>query len=290
MISKLQPLVKKAQRQKYAIPAFNVSNLEMAQAITRAAKAKRSPVIIQTSSSALSYAGDSILLSIIEQVAVALSGNVPIVTHLDHGKELSLVKHCLKIGFRSVHMDASEYPYKKNIQLTRQAVIAGHKIGVSVQGELGMIMGSEGLTKIKKGFDYRQMMTDPSKAAEFVRLTKVDTLAVSVGTIHGSFRGTEKIDFQRLGAIAKAVSVPLVLHGGSGNSPVLLKRAIKSGICIINIDTDLRLAYISGLQRALAGIKAGTKIDPRAILLSATKAMQAEAERFMEICGSARKA
>lgn len=290
MITGLRPLARRAQKKGYAIPAFNVSNLEMAQAVIRAAVAEKSPVIVQTSEGALSYAGDTALYQIIKTTAETLGRSIPVVIHLDHGKHPQIVKRCLALGYTSVHMDASAENFKRNIALTHQAVVNARKTKSAVQGELGAILGKEGLLQLKKGFDYTSLMTDPKQAKEFVAKTGIDTLAVSVGTIHGSFKGTEHIDVARIRQIAKEVSVPLVLHGGSGNDPKALRQAIKAGICIINVDTDLRIALLAGLRQALNNKSLAKHIDPRAIFTASYAPMQAKAQAVMRLFGSSHQA
>lgn len=288
MIVDLLKIAKKAQAGNYAVPAFNVSNLEMAQAVIRAGLKKKSPLILQTSAGAIEYAGGTTIYAMLATLACTLGRSLPLAIHLDHGKDLSLVKYCLELGYNSVHMDASAQPYGRNVRLTKQAVQLAKKYHARVQGELGAIMGSEGVVKLKKGYDYRQDMTQPEQAGDFVRQTGIDTLAVSVGTIHGSFKGTEKIDVPRIKKIAAEVSLPLVLHGGSGNRPAAIKSAVQAGICLINVDTDLRLALVSGLQRALKEAST-TKVDPRQIFTTAYLPMQAQAEKVMDIFGSSKR-
>lgn len=290
MLANLKTIAHKARRGHYAIPAFNVSNLEMTQAVIRAAVKLKSPVIVQTSDKAISYAGNAMILKIIKQVAEDIGNAIPIVSHLDHGKDLRLVKNCITLGYTSVHMDASEKSYKDNIRLTSEAVKFAKKYKVAVQGELGALFGAEGLTQLKKGYDYRQMMTDPKKAADFVKRTGIDTLAVNVGTIHGAFKGIEKIDLVRLRQIASSVKLPLVLHGGSGNKASEIKKAIKIGISIINIDTDLRIAWSQGLIKSAKTIDFKKKLDPRQVLIISTAAVQRRAEEIIKIFGSNNKA
>ena len=282
--------VQRAHLRHYAIPAFNVSNLEMTQSVLAAAVRLKSPVIIQTSEAALSYAGHRTLVAIIRSVCRELAPNFPAFLHLDHGQHLAVVKDCLRLGYDSVHLDASAFDLNKNIKLTKAAVNFARRYKVPVQGELGALLGREGLVKLRSGFNYRQMMTDPPQAKKFVAQTGVATLAINVGTIHGSFKGLEKIDLPRLRQIAKLIKLPLVLHGGSGNRPAALKQAIKAGISIINIDTDLRLAWAKALKKYLAALDLKEKVDPRQILLVATKAMEAEAARLIKIFGSANQA
>jgi fructose-bisphosphate aldolase class II len=188
-----------------------------------------------------------------------------------------------------VHIDASEEKFDKNIKLTKQITKLAHKKKLWVQAELGAILGKEGMLKLKTGeINMEEMMTDPAEAAEFVAQTKVDTLAIAVGTIHGHFKGIEKVDQPRLQEIAKLVKVPLVLHGGSGLSAPVFKKAIKNGVSVINIDTNLRIAFKNALQKSVNAKM--DKIDPRKILAPSTDAMQAEVEKMIKIFGSSNKA
>ncbi|MFA6307988.1 MAG: class II fructose-bisphosphate aldolase [Patescibacteria group bacterium] len=289
MIVPIKQIVNKAQAGRYAIGAFNTSNLEMTLAIIRAAVKQKSPVIIQTSQSAIEYSNLPTLFAIMTSVANTVGKSVPIAIHLDHGKNTKIVKECINIGYSSVHIDASEKDYATNIRLSKQMAILAHKKKIWIQAELGSILGKEGMIKLETGeINMKDLMTDPNKAKNFVELTKVDTLAISVGTIHGSFKGIERVDQERLKKIRKLVKLPLVLHGGSGLNPQVFKKAIKNGVSIINIDTNLRLAFEKALKNTI--FKESNIIDPRKILNPSTEAMQKEAEKMMRIFGSYNKA
>ncbi|MBP9801961.1 class II fructose-bisphosphate aldolase [Patescibacteria group bacterium] len=289
MIVPISQIVNKAKKQKYAVGAFNTSNLEITLAIVRAAVKMKSPVIIQTSESAISYSNTETIFQLIKTLANTVGKSVPIAIHLDHGKDLKIIKDCLRVGYNSVHIDASVEEFQKNISLSRQVARLAHAKNIWVQAELGSILGKEGMIKLKTGeIDMKDLMTKPEQAAEFVAKTEVDTLAVSVGTIHGHFKGVEKVDQVRLQKIASQVKVPLVLHGGSGLDAKTFKTAIKNGISIINIDTNLRLAFKQALQKSLQ--KDSDLIDPRKILMPSIEAMQAEVEKMIKIFGSQNKA
>lgn len=291
MITTLTPLLEKAERHSFAIPAFNVTNLETAQAVIRAAVIARSPVIVQTSEAALSYAGNRTLVRLIELVDQQEHARVPIVTHLDHGKHFPIVSQAIMLGYRSVHMDASEKPYRHNVALTRKACIFGHRRHIAVQGELGSLLGWEGM--MASSFTRKRIvekMTDPDQANDFVSKTGVDTLAVAVGTAHGVFRGWERIDFKRLKDIHSQARVPLVLHGGSGVAASDIRQAIRNGIRIINVDTELRLRFMAGLTAKLKTFNPKSKIDIREYLAAARLTMQQEAITIMKLFGSARRA
>jgi len=170
MLTTLHTLLKKAERGRYAIPAFNITNLKTTQAVLAAAASLRSPVIIQTSESAIEYMGSKAAISVMNAVADETAPGIPVVTHIDHGKHFNVVKRCIELGYTSVHMDGSERPWSQNVAVTKKAVQLGHRHGITVQGELGYLLGYEGMTKIK--FDRVQMakiMTDPAQAAAFVK-------------------------------------------------------------------------------------------------------------------------
>ncbi len=276
MLVHIKQIVKYAQSKKIAIGAFNTYNLESTLAIIRAAAQSKSPAIIQISEATIKYAGLRTILEIIRTVVAAEAKQIPLAIHLDHGKDYDLFKECVLAGLTSVHLDGSALPYAANVAITKKAVKFGHQHGAWVQGELGAILGKEGMTKVILPPDHNSYMTDPVQAGDFVRLTGVDTLATSIGTMHGNFAGQEKIDFPRLQKIRKLVKIPLVLHGASGTKDSEIRRAIDYGIRIINIDTDLRLAFTKTLQQTLKGKI--TFYDPRKILAPALNAVQQEVE------------
>ena len=268
MIVKLEEIIKESQA---AVGAFNTFNLEITQGIVRGARKAGLPVIIQTTENAIDYAGLEALFYLIKATLEAESGEVPMAIHLDHGKKLETVKAAVDLGYSSVHMDASEYPFEENIKLTREAAELGHQRGVWVQGELGNIYSKEGLLKMQQGVDLKKLMTNPDQIKEFVQRTGVDTVAVAIGSLHGHFVGQENIDFEKLEAIRKEIEIPIVLHGGSGIPDEQIKKAIQKGVKIINVDTDLRLAFARALKETL---KIETDlIDPRKILQPSVEAI-----------------
>src|SRR3989339_1235776 len=285
MIVPIKQIINKARQGRYAVGAFNTSNLEITLAIIRAAVKQKSPVIIQTSESAIDYSNLAIIFSIMTTVANTIGRAVPIAIHLDHGKNTKIVRECINIGYNSVHMDASDKDYATNIHLSKTMAKLAHQKKIWIQAELGSILGKEGMVKLETGeINMKDLLTDPYQAEDFVEKTQVDTLAVAVGTIHGHFRGIEKVDQVRLKKISQLVNIPIVLHGGSGLSPQTFKQAIKNGVSVINIDTNLRLAFKKALQNTVA--KEGDIVDPRKTLNPATEAMQKEVEKMMRIFGS----
>ncbi len=304
MVSSL-PLLRHAQTHGYAIPAFNVNHLETVLAVMDAATELRSPVILQTSEGAIEYATMTMLIALVRAAGEA---PVPVVLHLDHGKDLPLIRKAIESGYTSVMIDGSALPYAENVQQTRQVVRWAREHGVAVEAELGRIPGTEDKVAVPA---HEMLLTDPKEAANFAKETECDSLAVSIGTQHGAYKfaGNHHLDLARLKAIRKAVDVPLVLHGASGvreDIVALGKRfgldagemrgimdkdvvaAIKAGITKVNIDTDLRLGFTAGLHEALA--EHPNWFDPRKLLEPGRTLMKQIAKQKMELFGSAEKA
>lgn len=287
MLVHVKEIVSKAQKEKYAVGAFNTSNLEVTLGIIRAAVAKQAPIIIQVSETTIKYAGLKPITHIVETIAKNEAVNVPVALHLDHGKSFHSVAECVRAGFSSIMIDQSNLPFDENIALTKQAVDYAHKRDAWAQGELGQLKGME---DAKTEAERKALMTNPLEAEEFVKRTKVDTLAVAIGNIHGiiKMRGLKpKLDIERLRLIYQKVKIPLVLHGASGLSQKEIQQAIENGIRIINIDTELRLAFIETLRNTLELDK--ELIDPRKVLGSSIKAVQKVVEEKIEMFGSSGK-
>ena len=272
-----------AQKHHYAVGAFNANNMEIVQAIIEAAEEERAPVILQASQGALKYAGIEYITAMVK--AAAQKATVPVVLHLDHGTSFAQAMQCLRYGFSSVMCDGSKYPLAENIAKTRQVVQVAHAMGVSVEGELGRIGGTEDDISVEERDAF---FTDPAEAAEFVAATEVDALAVAIGTAHGPYKGEPVLDFARLKTIKEKTNVPLVLHGASGVPAESIKKAIEIGVRKINIDTDLRQAFTRAIKEVLAENPA--EIDPRKILGQAKAAMKAVIKEKMRLFGCSGKA
>jgi tagatose 1,6-diphosphate aldolase GatY/KbaY len=244
-----------AQQGKYAVGAFNVENMEMAQAVIEAAVELSAPVILQTTPSTLRYAPVEMYSAIVTQLAKEAA--VPVALHLDHGSSFNLAKRALEAGYSSVMIDGSKEIFDQNIQLTRQVVETAQKYHVPVEAELGKVGGKEDDLEAE-GDAY----TDPEQARIFVEQTGVDSLAVAIGTAHGVYRGEPKLDVGRLREIQAVVDIPLVLHGASGLSDESVKECIQAGICKVNFATELRIAYSDGIKETLADIP--ETYDPKA--------------------------
>ena len=276
-------ILARAEAGGYAVGAFNCNNMEIVQAIIRAAEAERSPVIIQASQGAIKYAGIGYIVALIREAAA--SASVPVAMHLDHGTDFQQVMLCIRNGFTSVMIDGSHHPLSENIDITKRVVEVAHAVGVSVEGELGRIRGVEDEVRVS---EREAFFTDPEEARIFVRETGVDALAPSIGTAHGRYRGKPELDFDRLAQIRKLTGVPLVLHGSSGVPGEDIRRAISLGVRKVNIDTDIREAFVAEVRRRLEADP--SEIDPRRILGPAReKACQVIREKI-RLFGSAGKA
>lgn len=272
----------------------------------KAAVELRAPVFISTSEGAVKYAGMDYLGAMIR---VAANENVPIAFHLDHGKDLKVLKEAIQSGYyTSVMIDGSALEYKDNLSVTKKVAALAHKKKISVEAELGAIRGVEDLVSVAERDAF---LTDPKQAKEFVSKTKCDSLGVAIGTAHGAFKFMQKskLDINRLSKIQKAVSVPLVLHGASavpkqyiavankygakirgakGNSDIEIRKAIVRGICKINIDTDLRIAFLAGVRSDLK--KNPKNIDPRKYLSKGSEFIYRVAKHKIKLFGCAGKA
>ncbi len=272
-----------AHKNKYAVGAFNVVNMEMLQAVIAAAEEENAPVFIQTTEGALSYAGMGYLSKMIRYAAK--NTKVPVAFHLDHGTKFETAMQCLRNGWTSVMIDGSHYPLEENIKLTRAVVDAAHACGVSVEAELGRLGGIEdNITVDEKD----AMFTNPAEARQFVDETEVDYLAIAIGTAHGKYKGVPKLDHDRLDVIKKDLNMPIVLHGASGVGEDEITKAISLGINKINIDTDLRVAYTDKVREILGNDS--EIFDLRKIIGPARINVQAKVQEKMRLFGASGKA
>lgn len=280
-------MFEKSMKEKFAIGAFNVNNMEIIQAIVDAAAENKSPVILQASSSAIKYARVNYLMKMVE-AATEEHPEVPVAIHLDHGPDFETCKMCIDAGFTSVMFDGSKYDFEENIRLTKEVVDYAHSKGVVVEAELGKLAGVEDEVSVDAA---DAMYTDPEQAKEFVERTGCDSLAIAIGTSHGAykFKGEAKLRFDILAKIKELIpNTPIVLHGASTVIPELvdmcnkygadipgakgvpdeiLNEASKSGVSKINVDTDLRLAMTAQIRRVFS--EEPSAFDPRKYLTPA---------------------
>lgn len=272
-----------AERGNYAVGAFNVNNMEILQAIVAAAKEERSPVILQASQGAIKYAGIEYITAL-ARIAASEAG-VPVALHLDHGPSFEQAMECIRYGFSSVMYDGSHLPLDENIAITRKVVEAAHAVGVSVEGEIGRLVGIEDNIQVS---ELEGALTDPDEAKQFVEETGIDMVAVAIGSRHGFYKGEPKLDFERLEAIRQRVQVPIVLHGGSGIPESHIQRAIALGVRKINIDTELRDVFVRTARQVME--EKPDEIDPRKILGPAREQMKEKVKEKMRLFGSSGRA
>jgi fructose-bisphosphate aldolase class II len=299
-------LMAAARKGAYAVGAFNINNLEFLQAITGAAEELGSPAIIALSEGAIKYAGFRNIVSMVRLIAE--EKKVPISLHLDHGKDMDIITKCIEGGFTSVMIDGSSLPFEENIAVTAKVVEMARPKGVSVEGELGKLAGIEDNVSVA---ERDAALTDPAQAEEFVKRTGVDALAIAVGTSHGAykFKGAANLALDRISEIASRVNALLVLHGASGVKQenvdlankfgaaikgakgvpdAAIVEAVRRGICNVNIDTDMRIAFTAYVRKALA--EKPEEIDPRKVLGPGREAIAAVAREKMKLFGSAGRA
>ena len=277
-------MFKKAYKEGYAIGAFNVNNMEIIQGIMEAAGELRSPVILQVSNGARKYAGHNYIVKLVEAATMQYK-DIPVALHLDHGADFEMCKSCIDGGFTSVMIDGSQYSFKENIELTKKVVDYAHERGVVVEGELGQLAGVEDDVNVE-----HHSYTKPEEVEEFVSKTGVDSLAIAIGTSHGAFKykpgKKPQLRFDILEEVSKRLpEFPIVLHGASSVSAKyvdiinsnggklkdavgipedMLRKAAKSSVCKINIDSDIRLAMTAGVREAL--VENEDMFDPRVYL------------------------
>ncbi|MFP4695820.1 MAG: class II fructose-bisphosphate aldolase [Thiohalospira sp.] len=321
----LRELLDYAAEHDFGLPAFNVNNLEQIQAIMQAAHEVDSPVIMQGSAGARKYAGEPFLRHLIE-AALEEYPDVPVVMHQDHGSEPGVCLRSIQSGFSSVMMDGSLMPdmktpstYEYNVEVTRKVVEMAHSVGVSVEGELGCLgsletgqAGEEDGSGAEGTLSHDQLLTDPEEAADFVKQTGADALAIAIGTSHGAYKFTRPptgdiLAIERVKEIhARIPDTHLVMHGSSsvpqewldvinqygGEMPETygvpvkeIQEGIKHGVRKVNVDTDLRLASTGAVRKHLAENK--DNFDPRKFLKESTAAMKEVCKARYEAFGSA---
>ncbi len=296
-------ILQKAHEENYAVGAFNFNNMEFLQAIIKAAEEVNSPVIVQATEGAIKYAGIDMIVAMVK--ALADKSKVPVALHLDHGKKFEVVMQALRAGFTSVMIDASDKPFEENLAITKKIVEIAHAMGVSVEAELGKLMGVEDNVVSRES-----VLVNPDEAEQFVKETGVDYLAPAIGTSHGAFKfkGEGKIDIERLKEVKKRTGIPLVLHGASAVPQDILakaekygaqlggakgvpldqlKAAVENGINKVNVDTDLRICYLATVREVLTNDP--KQFDPRKYLGPARESLVELIKERMQFLGSAGK-
>jgi tagatose 1,6-diphosphate aldolase GatY/KbaY len=272
-----ESLLLDAQKNNYAVGAFNAENMEMLKAIVETAEELRSPVIIQTTPSTVKYGGLRFFYGI--AAAAAQEATIPVVLHLDHGESFDMAVQAVRLGYTSIMIDGSHKSFEDNINITKSVVAVCRPNLIPVEAELGKVGGKEdGLETNDPGY------TDPQEAKEFVQQTGISSLAVAIGTAHGFYKGIPVLDKKRLSAIRKLVDIPLVLHGASGLSDEEVRECIERGICKVNFATELRAAYTFGVRKVLR--ENTDAIDPKLYGKAGMAQVKALVKNRMFVCKS----
>jgi fructose-bisphosphate aldolase class II len=286
-LQNLKPWIMRAQREQYAIGAFNANTMEQIQAIVLAAQAENAPVIIQVSHRALQYvgSGNEILglryMAEIGSVA-AQSVSVPVALHLDHAKEDEVLQ-AIGLGFTSVMFDGGDKPLQENIKTTKRLCEIAHSVGVLMEAELGEVPRAD-----SSGTAPASELTRVEEASDFVNATGIDILAIAVGSVHGVKQKHVELDLEHLKTIRAAVDIPLVLHGSSGVTDACIAEGIRLGLCKVNVATQLNQAFTRAVRARLADDP--NEVDPRRYLNLGREAMVEQVRERIRFVGASGKA
>ena len=279
-----------AAKGKYAVGAFNVTNLIQMEAVVEAATDKKAPLIVQTSVTPSKFLGRQVFVAIYR--ALAESAPIPICLHLDHCSEIDYCKMCADVGYTNIMIDASKQNFEENLRQTKEVVDYVHSVGnISVEAELGTVSGVEDQVKVAED---EAALANPTQAAEFVERTGVDIFAPAIGTAHGVYKTKNpKVDFDRLGEInqilnGSGVKTPLVVHGGTGLPEYYIKRLIEMGGAKFNVSTELKRTLIDATYNYISGKR--EEYNPGKIDIAVKDAIRQVVGRWIDTLGSAGKA
>ena len=283
MIMNMEEMLKKAQSGKYAVPQFNVNNLEWAKFILEECEANKSPVILGISEGAIKYMGGyKTVANMLKALIADLKITIPVAIHLDHGSSVESCLSAISAGFSSVMIDASRNSLDLNIELTSKVVKVAHKYSVTVESEVGTISGSEdSITGSETFATIEECMAMYNK-------TKIDALAPALGSVHGLYKGEPNLQFHRILEISNKIPTPLVLHGGSGIPDDKIREAINCGITKINVNTELQIAWAKDVRHFLA--TDSRTYDPRKIIKAGEKGLKKTVREKILLFGSNEKA
>ena len=281
-------IFQEAKKGKYAVGAFNTSNLEQLKAIIGAAKKLKSPVIVSTSQGESKFIGKKRIKALID--VYQQETDLSIILHLDHGKSFEVIQKAIKAGYDSIHFDGSGLNFEENVEQTKKIVELAKSNGVkNIEGELGYLRGKSSLLQEKVEIEPEDL-TDPGKALEFVEKTGINMLAVAIGNIHGVFKSSQNpnLFLDRLAEINELISdrAGLVLHGGSGTPEQDIKKSLELGVVKVNVNTELRIAYTEALKKVL---QESQEIAPYKIMPSVIEAVQKVVEEKIKLFGSDNK-
>ena len=272
-----------ARKGGYCVGAFNLVDYLTTEAIVEAAQAKRSPVMLQTSSATIKRFGVKNLVQMARMIADA--SPVPVALHLDHGTDRGVIGQAIREGYTSVMFDGSKYPLAENAERTRQIVEEAHACGVAVEGEIGVVAGVEDDIVIHQD---KAIYTTPEEALEFLRRTGVDFLAAAIGTAHGFYKVQPRLDIDTLRKLARTTECPMVVHGGTGLPFDVVRELVAAGAAKMNVSTQIKQTYIDGLYQYTEAHR--TEYNPVKLLDHARQELVKMIGEYMEVLGSAGKA
>lgn len=267
MLVNANEILNDAKEKHYAVPHFNINNLEWTKYILEVMQEEGKPVILGVSEGAKKYMGGfSVIVGMVKGLIKDLGITIPVVLHLDHGTSFEVCKEAIDAGFKSVMIDASKYSFDENVRITKEVVDYARGFGVSVEAELGHIGGSE------DNITSTSLNATLDESQEFVILTGVDFFAPALGSVHGIYKGEPNLDFVTMKEISDNVSVPLVLHGASGIDDEKIRKAIDCGISKINVNTDFQIAWHKGVVDFITNNP--NVFDPRKVISAGEKLLK----------------
>lgn len=279
MIVNAKKMLEDAKVNKYAVPHFNINNLEWTRYILEECNRLKSSVILGVSEGAIRYMGGyKVVANLVKNLDEELNIQIPVAIHLDHGSSVESCKKAVDAGFTSVMIDASKYSLEENIDMTKQVVEYARIKNITIEAEIGHIGGSE--DNMSSELAYAKV----DDAVKLYNETKIDFLAPALGSVHGLYKGEPCLDFDKMKEISEKTNIPLVLHGGTGIDDEKLKKAIASGICKVNINTELQIAWTKAVRKFLSE---DTKAyDPRTVIKSGEQSMKQAIEHKVNVLGS----
>lgn len=277
----VRDILNKAKQEKYAIPQFNINNLEWAKYILEVCEEEKSPVFLGVSSGAAKYMGGfNVVVGMVNGLKKDLNISVPVILHLDHATTFELCKNAVDAGFDSIMFDGSKLSYEENIKITNE--VKNYLNGQLLEAEIGKIGGEE------DGIANEIYFTTLIEAEDFISKTSIDMLAPALGSVHGIYKGKPDIKIDIMKEISEKTNMPLVLHGGSGIPEETLKEAVKSGICKANFNTELQIGWHEDVVKF---IKENENVyDPRKVISSGEEGLKRVAREYIRILGSKGKA